>query len=88
MLNCLENATRLRFDSYVIAVKLFTKSTFQSTRRPNSNTAGISLDAGLKYSTITHMSAKKPLHPLGSYDNFQLIQISSILSVNFTSHVA
>ena len=49
--------------------------------RPNSNTAGISLDSRLKYSKITHRYAK-----VGSCtENFPLIQISSILSVNFTS---
>ena len=56
---------------------------------PNSNTAGVSLDFRLKYSKITHRYAKKLLHSLGSFtDNFPVIQISSILSVNFTSPVA
>ena len=50
---------------------------------PNSNTAGIGLDSRLKYSKITHRYAKNP-HSLSSCtENIPLIQISSILSVNF-----
>ena len=55
----------------------------------DSNTAGISLDSRLNYSKITPSYAKNLFYSLGSCtENFPLIHISSILSVNFTSPVA
>ena len=53
---------------------------------PNSNTPEISIDSGLKYSKITGL--QKAAHSPGSCaENFPLVQISSILCINFISSV-
>ena len=61
---------------------------FQNNLTWHSNTAGISPDPRLKYCKITHRYAKNSPSLGSCTDNFPLIQIVSILSVNFTSPVA
>ena len=87
MLNCLEDTPKLQFDSYVMSsCQILDLINFQNNLPwPNSNTAGISLDSRLIYSKIAHRYSKDSPSLASCAENFPLIQISSILSVNFTS---
>ena len=85
MLNCFRKYVQTPVWQLCDSCQIIDLINFQNNlTRPNSNTAGISLDSRLKY-----RYAKKPLHSLSSCTvNFPLIQIPSILSVNFYSPVA
>ena len=84
MLNCLGNTHKLHFDIYVTAVKFFIYLIFKTTW-PKSNTAEpVYILGWIIVKLLTSM--QKTLHSIAScMENFPLIQISSILSVNFTS---
>ena len=89
MLNCLENTLKLQFDSYLTAVKFLTYLIFKTTWLDLIPTLLESVSI-LGWDTVKLLTGiKKNLHSLGSCtNNFPLIQISSILSVNSTSPVA
>ena len=86
MLNCLENTLKLQFDSYVTAVKFLTKLIFKTTWLDIIPTLLLESVLILCWSTVKLLTGmQKTLHSLSSCaENFPLIQISSILSVNFT----
>ena len=83
MLNCLENTVKLLFDIKGDSCQILDLINFQNNLTWPTLLESVQILGWNTVKLLTGMQ-KKPLHSLGSCtENFPLIQISSILSVNF-----